>query len=255
MYEFVTSLAQPFLLLHLLVGAAIVNLWRKRRETRGRLLLLTLAFAGLTLFSTPAGAYLAVGSLEWHYPPADARPDGAGAVVVLAAGLLPADGTRLRAELDEDSRARCLHAARLYRQGPPCPVFVSGGKVDPAASGPTHARVMADFLMELGVREGDLILEEDSRTTYENAVGCAKLLKGRGIRAAVLVVDAVDMFRALRCFRRQGLELTPSPCHFRAASLGPSYCAVVPNLSAVCRCQRAWHEWLGCAWYWLHGRI
>jgi uncharacterized SAM-binding protein YcdF (DUF218 family) len=254
-YEFVTSLAQPFPLLHLLAGAAVVNLWRKRRESRGRLLFLTLAFAGLTFVSTPAGAYLAVGTLEWPYPPADGRPATAEAVVVLAAGLLPADDTRARAELDADSRARCLHAARLYRQGPPCPVLVSGGKVDPVAPGPTHARAMADFLIELGVRERDLVLEESSRTTYENAVGCARLMRARGIREAVLVVDAVDMFRALRCFRRQGLELTPSPCHYRAGRFGPSYTAFVPSLSAVRRSERAWHEWLGCAWYWLHGRI
>jgi drug/metabolite transporter (DMT)-like permease len=53
MYEFVVTLLQPFTLMYLLLLAATLNLWRKRREKRGRLLFLTLAFVGLTLVCTP----------------------------------------------------------------------------------------------------------------------------------------------------------------------------------------------------------
>ena len=36
MYRFVTQLAQPGLLLSLLLALAVANLWRRRRETRRR---------------------------------------------------------------------------------------------------------------------------------------------------------------------------------------------------------------------------
>jgi len=114
---------------------------------------------------------------------------------------------------------------------------------------------MADFLLRQGVKESDLVLEESSRTTYENAVESTKLLKERGLRNAVLVTDAVDMFRAVRCFRGQGMELLPSPCHYRAARFETSFRQFVPNPGAVRSCHRVWHEWLGTLWYWVHGRL
>jgi hypothetical protein len=87
----------------------------------------------------------------------DERPADARAIVVLGAGVVPPDGPRDRAELDHDSTLRCQHAARLYHQGRPCKVVVSGGKVDPDEPGPPVARVMADFLIQLGVRERDRV--------------------------------------------------------------------------------------------------
>jgi uncharacterized SAM-binding protein YcdF (DUF218 family) len=254
MYELVVSLLQPFTLLYLLVLAATVNLWRKPREKRRRLLFLTLAVVGLTLVCTPAVAHVALGSLEWQYDPIEEIPDDAQAIVVLAAGLRPPSGARAEAELDEDSLQRCLHAANLYRRRPTCKVIVSGGKVDPESPGPTCAQVMAEFLVRLGVPASDIVQENSSRTTYENAVESAKLLQQRHIRKAVLVVDAVDMFRALRCFRKQGVELVPSPCHYRATEFRASLFAFVPSPSAAQAWQRAGHEWLGTAWYWLKGR-
>jgi len=255
MYEIITWLLEPFTLVYLLFLAALLNLWRKPREKRGQLILLTAAFVGLSLVCCPTVAYLALGSLEWHYPPENKRPADAQAIVVLTAGLLAPDGPRTTAELDNDSLQRCLHAAHLYGQGPGCTVIVSGGKVDPSEPGPSTARVMADLLIKLGVKESDVTIEEVSRTTYENAVETTKLLKERQIRKALLVTDAVDMFRALRCFRKQGVELIPSPCHYRATSFQVSLPAFVANPRAALNCNRAFHEWLGMGWYWLNGRI
>jgi uncharacterized SAM-binding protein YcdF (DUF218 family) len=254
-YEFINALLAPFTLFYLLTLAALLNLWRRPRAKRGRLLLLTVVFVGLTVVCHPTVAYLALGSLEWRYPPVDEWPEDLQAVVVLSAGLLPPDGPRTRAELDADSLQRCLHAARLYHQGPGCKVIVSGGKVDPDTPGPPVARVMADFLIQMGVKESDLVIEDTSRTTYENAVECAKLLQEGRIDRAVLVTDAVDMYRAERCFRKQGVDLIPSPCHYRATSYQFTLLGLLPNPEAARNCYRVWHEWLGTVWYWWHGRI
>jgi uncharacterized SAM-binding protein YcdF (DUF218 family) len=148
-----------------------------------------------------------------------------------------------------------MEAARLYSQGPPCLVMASGGKVDPQDPGPSYAAVMGGFLEQLGVKKADLVREEGSRTTYENAVECAKLLKDRGIERVVLVVDAVDMFRAAGCLRKQGVEVVPAPCHYRATRFRLSVHTFLPNPGAAANIQRVWHEWLGVAWYWTTGRL
>lgn len=255
MYRLAVGLLQPYPLLFVLTGLAVANLWRKRRETRGRLTMLTLAFAALALTSTPAVSHLALGSLEWQYPPLDRRPADAEAIVVLSAGVIPPDATRGRAELDEDTIRRCLHAARLYHQGKPCPVLVSGGKVDPDTENPACAQLMRDFLVQLGVRESDVLVEDASRTTYENAVESVKVLKARGLRRALLVTDGVDLFRAARCFQKQGAVPVASASWYRASGLEGTLFDYLPSPGAARGCQRAWHEWLGVLWYRLQGRI
>jgi uncharacterized SAM-binding protein YcdF (DUF218 family) len=255
MYRFAVDLLQPYPLLYLATGLAIANLWHRRRESRGRLAVVTLAFVALTLPSIPAVSHLALGSLEWQYPPAGGGPADGEAIVVLSAGVLPPDPTRGPAELDEDSIRRCLHAARLYHQGGPCPVLVSGGKVDPESPAPACAGLMRDLLLCLGVRASDVLVEDASRTTYENAVESAKLLRQHRLDRAVLITDAVDMFRAAGCFRKQGVEVAPAACHYRATRLEGSFVDFLPSPGAARGCARAWHEWLGAAWYRLWGRI
>ena len=100
--------------------------------------------------------HLAVLSLESYASPLEERPPEAEAIVVFSAEAYPPEGPRTHAELGEDSLHRCLQAARLYKQGPPCPVFVSGGKVDPDMPGPPNAALMAAFLSRVGVKESDL---------------------------------------------------------------------------------------------------
>src|SRR6516165_2523945 len=99
MYEFLVELLQPYALLYLLTGLAILNLWHRRRDSRRRLILLSVAFITLTAVSIPAVAHLALGTLEWQYEPADHRPERAGAIVVLACGVLPPGPGEQRGEL------------------------------------------------------------------------------------------------------------------------------------------------------------
>jgi uncharacterized SAM-binding protein YcdF (DUF218 family) len=114
---------------------------------------------------------------------------------------------------------------------------------------------MRDFLRDQGLSGADLIVEDQSRTTYENAVECRKLLEERRIRKVVLVTDAVHMFRALRSFRKQGIVAVPSACHHRATEFGWTIWDILPSAGAVGNHQRALHEWLGFVWYWAKGRV
>jgi uncharacterized SAM-binding protein YcdF (DUF218 family) len=255
MYEFIVYLLQPHVVLMLVVGWSVFRLWRKRNDPKRRMRLLVISLLALAVISTPIVAHLALLVLESRNPPREKRPAEADAIVVFTAGLYPPGGTRLQAELDEDSLHRCLHTVRLYNSGPPCPVLVSGGKVDPDTPGPTCAAEMSDLLKKLGVSSSDLIREESSRSTYENAVECARQLKEREIRRVVLVVDAVDMPRAAACLRKQGIEVFPAPCHFRASEFKLTPFSFLPNLSSSNALERAWHECLGIAWYWCRGRL
>jgi len=255
MYRFFVSLLTPLPILCLVMAVALVLLWRRRRATRGQLLWLTVPFCLLVLVSMPAVAHLALGSLEWAYPPENERPEETQAIVVLSGYVRPPDTVRPEPELAEDTLSRCLHAAKLYHQGKPCLVVVSGGQLDPSTPGPTLAAVMRDFLLTQGVAAGDILTEDRSTTTYENARETAALLSDRGIDRIVLVTSAAHMMRSKGCFRAQGLQVVPSSCDHRATQFRWRFANFLPSPHAAEHVDLAMHEWLGMAWYWLWGRI
>jgi uncharacterized SAM-binding protein YcdF (DUF218 family) len=245
----------PFAVFHLATLVGIANLWRTRREGRRCLLLVTLPYVALTAWCTPAVGYLALGSLEWPHPPLRQRPTDAEAIVVLGGSVLPADAGRARPELGRSTFYRCRHAVEVYRQGRPCLVMVSGGRVTSDASTPPCARLMRDFLLDSAVRPPDIIEEGRSRSTFENAVECAKLIRRLGVRKVILVTEATHMTRALGSFRGQGVDAVPSACNYQSTGFEWSVLDFLPSSTAALNCQTALHEWLGIAWYRLRGRM
>ena len=167
----------------------------------------------------------------------------------------PPDDTVPEAELGAETLLRCVYAARLYYQGKPRLIVVSGGKVDASIPGPTLAQAMGDFLVGQGIKETDLLAEDQSSTTYENAVLTGKTLFRRGIRQIVLVTSAVDMRRAEGCFRALGFHVTPFACVYRATRKTWLLSDILPDPDAASAVHRAAHEWLGIVWYWFHGRL
>jgi uncharacterized SAM-binding protein YcdF (DUF218 family) len=181
------------------------------------------------------------------------RPDDTQAIVVLAGEASYSHEPGGLAESNSDTLYRCIHAADLYHHVSRCIVLVSGGAIDPDSPGLTLAQVMQACFLQLGVRIEDIVMEGNSRNTYENAAESVTLLKQRCIRKVILVTDAVHMPRACGCFSKQGIEVVPAPCHFQADDLQGSLRDYAPNPDAVGACHDAAHEWLGIAWYWLHG--
>jgi len=260
MYRVVSHLAQPFVAATVLALLGIAGLWWRRRETRRYLFWVTVPLVALAVASTPSVAYLAMGSLEWRYPPSDDVPKGVDTIVVLSASIHPPDAVRQRTELGDDTLGRCLHAVDLYRRAKlrrhkRCLVVLSGGKVDPRQTGPTLAQAMRDFMIRQRIDPSDLVLEDRSRTTYENAVETGKILRERKIEKVVLVTNASHLLRSERCFRAQGVEVVPSGCRYRATEFEWSLPWFLPEPDAAKDVQAAAHEWVGLFWYWLHGRI
>ena len=124
-----------------------------------------------------------------------------------------------------------------------------------ACQEPLEELVMRDYLIRQGVESADLIVEAESQSTYENAVACRQLLEARGIHKIVLVTDAFHPHRAVGCFRKQGLEVVPCGCRYRAQNYEGRFSDFVPKPWALSYCHKVAHEWLGVAWYLLHDRM
>jgi uncharacterized SAM-binding protein YcdF (DUF218 family) len=255
MHRILVDIVQPYVVLHVLTALAIASLWRKRQETRRRLVVLTVLFASLVVLSLPPVGFLALGTLEWRYPPLAQRPADADVIVVLSGYVVRTDEYHPRPVLAVDTLYRCLRALDVYRQGPSLPIVVSGGKVEPQTPGPPLARVMSDFLVEMGVRPSDVIREERSTSTYENAVESCKILAARGFRRPILVTDGTHMARAVGCFRKLGVEVIPAACRYRASRFTVRVSSFLPSPGGAAGVAEAFHGWLGIAWYRLNGRL
>jgi uncharacterized SAM-binding protein YcdF (DUF218 family) len=240
--------------LWLLCAATLAALWFRRQERRRRLLVLTVVFLLLTLYCLPATGYFLLRPLEEPYPPLVRRPEGIQVIVVLGSGVRASEGSGLPAVPDPSGLYRCLRAAEMYRQGPPCPVLVSGGAVDPNTP-ESCARVLRDLLLRLGVAPKDMIEEEASTNTYENAVECVRILRQRGLTRALLVTEAAHLERSLRCFRKQGLDPVPCGCYYTTLRFDGSVTDFLPDPTLTRAAHTALHEWIGLAWYAVRGRI
>ena len=99
-------------------------------------------------------------------------------------------------------------AAQLYLAGRAPKVLLSGGALEGDVS---EARGMAHAIRQQGVPETALILENSSRTTYENAAMTEDQLKARGIGKILLVTSALHMPRAMAAFAKQGVVAIAAP--------------------------------------------
>lgn len=216
---------------------------------RGRVVLFALGFLSLYVASIPVTALWLRSRLE-VYPPITLGPNqsSAEAIVVLGAdryaGAPEYSGDTLRGLGLE----RLRYAAWLQKRTQ-LPILVSGGAVLGEAT-PEAALMRQALEKEFGA---EVRWEEgESKTTYENALFSARVLKGAGVGEIMLVTHAWAMPRAAEAFEQAGLKVVPAPTGFTSKS---AYEAGVlgwlPSASALLRTHLALHEMTGRWWYWL----
>lgn len=253
MYGFLNQLTEPFTFL--VLGLWVTTVWSWRSKPRGRPLVVgTILLALLTLLSTPIVGDLALASLERSYPPSVEVPTRNDTIVVLSANLATTEDSDGKIRLGRESLLRCYHAARLYHDSGGCLVILSGGSIDPRWPRATLADAMRDFMLEMGVRGDDLLMEEKSTTTYENARFCKPLLERREAGRIWLVTEAAHIYRAKGCFSALGIPIVPAPCGHHAWQTQTTLASFLPSSHGASAMSRAAHEWVGCLWYRLNGR-
>jgi len=182
--------------LFILAAAALAALNLRRRDRFSGCLALLLAL-GLFLFSTPAGARLLAGNLE--DVKASLPESGEKAALLVLGGGVRYGGNLSRDEPGPLTTVRIVTAYEIARKHR-WPVIVTGG-LPWKPGGATTAEIMAETLRNLGY-SGPLLLVSRSRTTWEDLVLTAEVLRAKEIRHLVLVTNAFHMKRAVRIAER-----------------------------------------------------
>jgi len=162
---------------------------------------------------------LGFGGLMWfldHYGQRE-RAQPAQAIVVLGARVVTPGVPGL------SLRARTLKAVALYHKKLAPKIICTGGIGD---FSPSEAQAAATLAARRGVATRDIVLEDTSTSTTENARNTARICAAHGWRRVIIVSDPYHLWRARRDFEAVGLTVFPSPATNREVS---------PRLSATAR--------------------
>mgnify|MGYP001202589768 CR=1 FL=1 len=152
---------------------------------------------------------------------------------------------------------RFLNAYELYRSGKIRKLLLTGGSGDLLQQQPSEALEMKKFLTRIGVPEEDIIIEPDSRNTYENAVFTKKILdeKYPGARC-LLMTSAWHIRRSEGCYRKAGVDFVPYSVDFLTEKdrWAPEN-TLIPDRTCFYLWELLIKEWIGYAAYWAKGYL
>jgi len=260
-YKLVKYVVYPLTWVVILTGVTTILSLLPPHHTRRRWRHISslVAFVLLTSVSSPFVANQLIGTLEaWYPPPAIGPSNRYDAIVVLGGGTENKGTLRPTVELTSYSLTRTTCGVDLFLKGYAPKLVLTGGDASIFGSGPKAAPEMKRWAQRLGVPEHAIVTEEDSRTTYEDAIGTMRLL---GPASILLVSSASHLPRATALFTRQGFRVTPAPCAYVAQNKPRddwndlNIFDFLPNDRALQHSQDAIVEMVGFAVYWMTGRI
>ena len=211
---------------------------RKRKDGLG------VVFLGLALWAASSGpvADFLMARLEsqWAMP----REVAGDVIVLLGGGVL--DGVpdlSGRGVPSGEMYPRIVTAVRLQRKLD-LPVIVSGGRLREEDA--PEALIVKRFLVDLGVAESRVIMEERSRDTFENAAFTKAICDRMGFTRPILLTSAYHMGRSVAAFEKAGLKVTPYPTNFYSLGHPPhTFWSWLPSAYSLGITSAAVHERLG----------
>ena len=213
----------------------------------------------LVLTATPILSSMYIAWLEGWYPPFNATAaTKVDAVVVLAGGVFAKGSLRPTEDVSDSSRQRTACGADLWLQGLAPKLLLAGGDATVFRTGPLISHEMKRWALRLGVLESAILVEDGSRTTYENAVQSKAVLGGGHI---LLVTTAYHLPRAVGLFEKQGFVVTPVACGYESQHTPAQAWAqstpfdFLPTAKALLLSTQAVEEVAGMLVYWMAGKL
>lgn len=241
----------PSLCMLLLVCAVLAALALRKRMA---ISLTLLGLGWVLIWSLPITTLYFGGKLEERYPFRQAETVTPADVIVVLGGNTQANRANWFEPFNRATATdRVDRAAALYFAGRAPKILLSGGAYEGRVS---EAQGMAKVLRQKGVPESALLLENESRNTYENTLMTQTTLKNQSDAHLLLVTSALHMPRALATFQKQGLSATPAGVSPQI-SLPDDYTLHpwLPHTRSLEASRTIIKEYLGLFGYWLRGWV
>ncbi len=198
--------------------------------------------------------------MDWWEP--DAKPvekldkEYDFAVVLGGIATYDSNGDKIIPRYSAD---RLMQAVKLYKMGKVKKIFLTGGTASLFVEKQPESDFLKKYLLSVGIPEKDIIVENKSRNTHENAVFTYNIFKERGWlgKKFLLITSAFHMRRAEACFRKAGFSgFDTYPVDHYGGVLDVDYHLILmPKAEVLAYWNILTKEWVGVIMYKLAGYI
>lgn len=150
---------------------------------------------------------------------------------------------------------RILKGVELYKQGKAEFLILSGGSGALFGDVFSEAELLKKFIAKFGIPSDRIIVEANSRNTYQNAIETAKIINKHGYKKILLITSAFHMFRSHGCFTKVGIDVDLFPVDYYAQKKVLDFRVFLPSSPSLNLVNRAIHELTGILVYWATNRI
>ncbi len=154
---------------------------------------------------------------------------------------------------------RIWQAIHLYHLGKVNKILISGDSGYLVDKGLKEAKQFKQVLLDEGIPNEDIIVENKSKNTYQNALETKKILDKTPQKESILLVtSALHMRRSKACFKKVGFKNfgTFSTDHYTGENRNYYFDQyIIPNQSVLNDWYKLIHEWVGYVIYWVVGYI
>lgn len=144
---------------------------------------------------------------------------------------------------------RIWQALNLYHQGKIEKILITGDNGYVTDRGLHEAAQFKRVLVQWGIPKKDIITEEKSRNTYENAVETKKILERSfpHLKKRLLITSGTHMKRALACFEKLEFHCTPFSTDLHTGPNRNYYWDqyIIPDVSVLSDWNKLTKEWFG----------
>lgn len=152
---------------------------------------------------------------------------------------------------------RITHALQLYQEGKIKKILITGGQGLNPVNPQSEAEVLERFLVMTGVPAADVMIEDQSKNTAQNAAFSKSFLEEKGISTEqefVLITSAFHMKRAKACFDQVGLKTVTFPTDYYSSDTKYDIPTLLfPDPYSIFMWHKLVKEWIGIAVYWMVG--
>lgn len=239
-------LLHPLLWIIALIGLSIFTKQIKRKSNY-----LLAAFVATLFFSN----IWIISNLmaPFHEPPQPMKAGEVYEIGIVLGGITSYDRTTKEGYFNISSD-RFIQTALLYKKGNIKRILVSGGQNGVIKEDDfSEAAFIKNKLIDLGIKAEDILIEEASKNTIENAKFCKQILQQNELdnKTIVLITSAFHMQRARYIFEQQSYKIRPYPCALSllpgATTFKPHY--IIPSTKAMDWWQTFLKELVGRAYF------
>ncbi len=199
----------------------------------------------LSFFSTFPVSQFLIRSLELEYPPQDKNKlVKYDAIVVLGGAINILSYYRDIVEMGSSSE-RMTESVILYNHKISDTILFTGGSGVLFQQDMNEAFYAKKFFKEFDVPEKDLLFDDKSKNTYENALFSKEILNNYRKNNILLITSAFHMKRATGVFEKQGFIVKAYPTDYKSLMDTLNWDTFIPSPSYLEISTIALKEWVG----------